>query len=85
MTVFSWGENYEGQLGLGHDGEDEALPQKVETFSGLKVFAVAGGYETIFAVTAAGELYTWGAIWTARAWRRHRGSACAEARGGPPR
>jgi alpha-tubulin suppressor-like RCC1 family protein len=28
-TVFSWGLNHKGQLGLGQRGEDEALPQKV--------------------------------------------------------
>ncbi len=30
VTVFSWGLNQTGQLGLGRSGEAEAFPQKVE-------------------------------------------------------
>ena len=59
-TVFSWGRNTGGQLGPGHKGGDEALPQKVEALSGLKVCAVAAGCDISSAVTAAGALYMWG-------------------------
>ena len=59
-VVFSWGGDYAGQSGLGQGGEDTALPQKVEALSGLNVCDVATGYQTSCAVTAAGELYTWG-------------------------
>ena len=69
-TVFSWGHNAVGQLGLGRRGGHEALPQKVEALSGLKVCAVAagGGVSCVMpawggfscAVTAAGALSTWG-------------------------
>jgi alpha-tubulin suppressor-like RCC1 family protein len=60
-AVFSWGRNNGGQLGLGRRGGDEALPQKAEALSRLKVWAVvAAGCDVSSAVTAAGELYMWG-------------------------
>jgi len=59
-TVFAWGWNQEGQLGLGRSSGVEALPQKVEALVGRKVSAVATGPHSCCAVTASGELYTWG-------------------------
>jgi alpha-tubulin suppressor-like RCC1 family protein len=55
-TVFSWGLNNTGQLGLGY----KVVPQNVEALSGLKVCAVAAADDAGCAVTAAGELFTWG-------------------------
>ena len=52
--AFSWGNNVEGQLGLGRIGGIEPLPQKI------KVCSVAAEILTSCAVTAAGELFTWG-------------------------
>ena len=59
-VVFSLGLNNAGQLVLGQSCKVESLPQKVEALSGLKVCAVAAGYQTSCAVTSAGELYTCG-------------------------
>lgn len=62
-TVFSWGKNRDGQLGLSRRDEAHeymALPQTVVTWSELKVCAIAASNDTSFAVTAAGELYSWG-------------------------
>ena len=68
-TVFSWGDNSEGQLGLRYEGGDEALTQKVEALSGLKVSAVAAADDVSCAVTAAGELNTWGGGYCGRLGR----------------
>ena len=54
------GENYEGQLGLGQGGGCKVLPQKVEALNRLEVCAVAAAEFVSCAVTATGELYTWG-------------------------
>ena len=58
--AFSWGNNVEGQLGLGRIGGIEPLPQRVEALSGIQVYSFAAGCSANCAVTAAGELFTWG-------------------------
>ena len=42
-TVFSWGYNDTGQLGLVRSGGNELLPQRVQSLSGIKVCAVTAG------------------------------------------
>ena len=59
-TVFSWGGNSAGKLGLGSIGGSEPLPRRVEALTGFKVCSVAAGKYSSCAVTAAGELFTWG-------------------------
>ena len=59
-TVFAWGSNCNGQLGLGRSGGLEFLPQRVEALCGLKVCSVSAGVLVSCAVAAAGELFTWG-------------------------
>ena len=65
-VVFSWGDNFYGQLGLGQTGEggalieEVALPHKVEALSGLNVCAIVAANYASCAVTTAGELFTWG-------------------------
>ena len=59
-TVFSWGGNDGCQLGLGCSGGDEPLLHRVEALSGHTVRSVAAGHTTSCALTAAGELFTWG-------------------------
>jgi len=57
-TVFSWGCNAHGRLGLGRSGGAETSPQRIEALR--EVRAVAAAEDTGCAVTATGELYTWG-------------------------
>ena len=60
-TVFAWGANRNGQLGLSRcDDEYVKLPQTIVTLNGRNVCAVAASDDTSFAVTTAGELYSWG-------------------------
>ena len=49
-----------GQLGLVRSGGGEPLPQRADALSGFNVCSVAAGERRSCAVTAAGELFTWG-------------------------
>ncbi len=57
-TVFSWGDNALGQLGLGLSEEDEALPQKIDALSRLNVCAVVASVSVLLptAVVLAEQL-----------------------------
>eukprot|EP00897_Mesotaenium_endlicherianum_P004127 jgi/Mesen1/3742/ME000204S03010 len=57
--VYSWGRNQNGQLGLGHN-EDSLVPQKVQSFDGIRVKMLAAGAEHTAAVTEEGKMYGWG-------------------------
>ena len=63
-TVWSWGRNDAGQLGLGYYGyQDE--PQKVEvkdpdTEAELEVTDISVGYNHVMALTSDGRVFTWG-------------------------
>ena len=84
-AVFSWRWNNSGQLGLGHGGGSEVLPQKVESLNGLNVCAVAAGENVGCAVTAAGELYKWGDRSCGMLGHGDIADQHAPKRGGPPR
>lgn len=58
-TLFAWGWNKFGQLGLGHTN-DEVTPQVVEALAGRPVSLLSCGWRHTLAVTAAGEVYAWG-------------------------
>ena len=51
-----------GQISLGHSLGACTVHQKVEALSGFKVISVAAGDIACCAVTAAGELFTWGGV-----------------------
>ena len=55
-TVWSWGNNAKGQLGLGYTGGMETEPQKV--MSNVKKIAVGDNFT--MAVDFDGHLWTWG-------------------------
>ncbi|CAK9187371.1 unnamed protein product [Ilex paraguariensis] len=57
--VFTWGEESGGRLGHGF-GKDVAQPRLVESLAFCSVDFVACGEFHTCAVTASGELYTWG-------------------------
>jgi alpha-tubulin suppressor-like RCC1 family protein len=56
-TVWSWGESYAGQLGVGMN-----VPRPVPALAG--VVSVAGGQASSSAVTDDGRAWTWGSTWT---------------------
>jgi alpha-tubulin suppressor-like RCC1 family protein len=60
-TIYSWGRN--GHLQLGYGGGSSFAPKQVPTAnSGLnsRVIAVAAGYQFSMALTAKGQVLTWG-------------------------
>ncbi len=60
--VYTWGANYEGQLGTGTFASS-AVPVAVDTtgvLAGQTIAAIAGGEEHGLALSAAGQVYGWG-------------------------
>ena len=58
-TVYTWGIGDEGRLGHG-DTDDCFVPNQVEALEGLQVLSVATGVAHCLAVTANGEVFSWG-------------------------
>lgn len=59
-SVFSWGKQGEGQCGLGYLEKDQLVPRHVEKLSDSCVIDIACGYTHTLALTAEGEVYSWG-------------------------
>ena len=59
-SVFSWGSDESGQLGHNMGTNVLRVPRLVKTLATMKVTAVAAGMYHSCALTAAGQLYTWG-------------------------
>ena len=59
-TVFAWGVNRNGQLGVGHSGGMQRLPRKIVALAGVRVRYVAAGGASSCAISATGMLFTWG-------------------------
>ena len=60
-TVYAWGANYAGQLGLGATGDPVATPQAIGgPLDGVAVTAVAAGDAHSLAVAEDGTVYAWG-------------------------
>lgn len=57
-TVWSWGYNLHYQLGLGHNTSPKKKPEHVSGLS--NVVDIATGNSHTLALTADGEIYTWG-------------------------
>ena len=57
-TLWCWGDNSSGQLGLGVAGGVQLLPQQVGTGTDWVKVEVGGNFSC--ALTAGGELYCWG-------------------------
>jgi len=55
--VYAWGDNDDGQLGLG-DREERLTPTKVEGLPKVKAIAAGGAHS--LALTESGEVYAWG-------------------------
>ncbi|RYD56748.1 MAG: choice-of-anchor D domain-containing protein, partial [Verrucomicrobiaceae bacterium] len=58
--VYSWGNNYTGQLGLG-DTTDRTTPQLVQAaLTGKTITTIATTFSHSFALASDGSLYAWG-------------------------
>ncbi|KAL2717183.1 E3 ubiquitin-protein ligase HERC2 [Vespula squamosa] len=58
-AIYGWGHNHRGQLG-GLEGAKIKLPTPCESLSALRPVQLAGGEQTLFAVTADGKVYATG-------------------------
>ncbi|EKE19448.1 MAG: hypothetical protein ACD_9C00014G0001, partial [uncultured bacterium] len=56
-TVWSWGSNNVGQLGLGSVGT-QVVPAQISNFTNVK--AIRSGTSHVIALTNDGDVYTWG-------------------------
>ena len=60
-SLFSWGSDESGQLGHNQGSTTLRLPRLVKSLGTAKVAAVSAGLYHSAALTAGGQLYTWGA------------------------
>ena len=58
-SLFAWGSNDFGQLGVG-DTEDRSVPTQVTGLQGKQVVHVAAGNRHTICTTADGSVFTWG-------------------------
>ncbi|XP_060697829.1 probable E3 ubiquitin-protein ligase HERC4 [Hemiscyllium ocellatum] len=58
--VFSWGQNKNGQLGLGQDIGNQPSPQPVRSLNGVPFVQIAAGGAHSFAVSLSGAVFGWG-------------------------
>lgn len=59
-TVWAWGDNLDGQLGIESSGEIEPFPFPVAVHGLTTVAAIAAGGNFSLALTKDGTVYTWG-------------------------
>ena len=58
--LFAWGDNKNGQLGIGHSNSVHYVPEHVSSLVGVPFSQIsAGGYHS-FALTLSGALFSWG-------------------------
>ena len=55
FSIYGWGHNHRGQLG-GVDGNKVKVPRICEAFAEISPVQIAGGEQTLFAVTADGKV-----------------------------
>lgn len=58
-TIYSWGDNFYGQLGLNHN-VSQNRPQLVNFFNDKNVDKIISGHDCAFAIMSDGRLYSWG-------------------------
>jgi alpha-tubulin suppressor-like RCC1 family protein len=59
-TVWTFGNNDHGQLGIGEVGPAVPRPERVEMPQGVRILAVSGGSQYSLAVDSDGGLWAWG-------------------------
>jgi alpha-tubulin suppressor-like RCC1 family protein len=75
-VAYCWGQNDEGQLGIGHVDSRPHLPAPV--LGGLTFASIVGGYSNTCGLTTAGAAYCWGADEVGRNGHGGDGSAAVD-------
>ncbi|XP_070265202.1 E3 ISG15--protein ligase HERC5-like isoform X1 [Myotis yumanensis] len=58
--LFAWGQNLDGQLGLGRILDSTPTPQLVEHLSGVPLAQISAGKAHSMALSMSGNVYSWG-------------------------
>ncbi len=58
--VYAWGDNWQGQLGLGSTLSSVSIPTRVTRLEGVHVISVSCSAGTVMVVTRNGSAYSWG-------------------------
>ncbi|MGH0132131.1 UNVERIFIED_CONTAM: hypothetical protein FKN15_049992 [Acipenser sinensis] len=58
--LFTWGQNTNGQLGLGKVEPSKPSPQPLKSLSGIPLAQIAAGGDHSFAVSLSGAVFGWG-------------------------
>jgi alpha-tubulin suppressor-like RCC1 family protein len=67
--VYTWGQNWRGELGLGTISEGELTPQRITALEYVSIVELAVGYNHNLALTDDGALYSWGGNWVGQLGR----------------
>lgn len=59
--IYGWGHNHRGQLG-GVSGNQVKIPTPCEGLTALRPVQLAGGEQSLFAVTSEGRVYATGVV-----------------------
>ncbi|CAL9688182.1 unnamed protein product [Knipowitschia caucasica] len=59
-SIFSWGQNLSGQLGLGLNGQSLCTPQMIQSLQGIPFAQITAGGAHSFARTFSGAVFGWG-------------------------
>lgn len=65
-TAYAWGTNDRGQLGIGRTGGSVDMPTPVALPDGVNLTSVDAGNVFSLGLSAAGNVYAWGADWQGR-------------------
>ncbi|KAI4884475.1 hypothetical protein NFI96_014103 [Prochilodus magdalenae] len=58
--LFTWGQNSNGQLGLGKDGLNFPSPQPLKSLCGVPLAQISAGGDHSFALSLSGAVFGWG-------------------------
>ena len=70
-AVYSWGTCAAGSLGHGEGVDRVARPRRIEALAGIRIVQIAAGEQSSAAVSAEGDVYTWG--WGGSYWKGNGG------------
>jgi alpha-tubulin suppressor-like RCC1 family protein len=57
--IYACGKNNFGQLGLGHN-QDQPIPNDIADLEGKGIISIVSGTDSTVALTASGEVFSWG-------------------------